>query len=92
VEVDDAWGDEEPLGVDRLPSRSPDPADLRDPAVHDRDVGAIARKPRPVDDHPVPDDEVVRHDAPPVRFKAPGQTLSFPAALQEIPPVKRRVA
>jgi hypothetical protein len=61
VEVDDARGDEEPLGVDRLPGRSPDPADLRDPAVGDRDVGAIAREPGPVDDHPVPDDQVVRH-------------------------------
>src|SRR5262249_55365484 len=76
VEVDDAGSDEEPLGVDRRLGRAANTADLRDPAVLDCDVSAIARKAGPVDDHPVPDDEVVRHGTLPAPIEPLSSTLA----------------
>ena len=67
VQIDDPRRDEEPIGIDGRGRRAPDLPDLHDRPVLDRHVGPIARKSRPVDDHPVPDHEVVRHDVPGLR-------------------------
>src|SRR5439155_2707181 len=61
VEVDDAGSDEQSLGIDRPGGRAANAADLRDRSVLDRDIGLVAREPGAVDDHPVPDQQVIVH-------------------------------
>src|SRR5256886_17637780 len=50
------------VGVDGRGRRPADLPHLDDRPALDRDVGAIAGEARPVDDHAVPDDQVVGHD------------------------------
>src|SRR2546429_1829551 len=61
VEVDDAGSDEQSLGIDRPVGRAANAANLRDRSVLDRDIGLVAREPGAVDDHPVPDQQVIGH-------------------------------
>src|SRR2546426_934670 len=44
-----------------LPGRAANAANLRDRSVLDRDIGLVAREPGAVDDHPVPDQQVIGH-------------------------------
>ncbi len=59
VDVDEAGGDDQPVGVDAARRRPVDPPDLGHHAAADRDVGRHRRPRRPVDDLAAPDDEVV---------------------------------
>ena len=73
VDVDEAGGDDEAGGVDRLGRLALDatlPAHLDDDAVLHRHVAHEAVAPRAVHDGPVPDHQVV-HDPPPLRSALP---------------------
>ena len=59
VQVDDARHEREAGGVDRLARRAVDAADLRDPAIPDRDVGGDGGVTAAVVDGRAADQEVV---------------------------------
>ncbi len=65
VAVDEARRHHVTLGVERFLGGRGDAADLRDLAVLDADVAAIARQSGTIDDHAVLDDEVECHGSPP---------------------------
>ncbi len=50
MDVDPARRDQKPFGVNRLPGRAVDVADLGDQAVYDRDIRTIRRLPGAIDD------------------------------------------
>ena len=64
VHVDEAGGDEQPVGVDRPARRAVDPAHLGDAAVGDRDVAGERRAAEPVDDRPTAYHEIVHVPLP----------------------------
>src|SRR6185503_1100907 len=61
VTVDEAWRDDQAVGVERALGRRPNPPDLDDPAVLDCDVAAIARASRAIDDGPATNHEIESH-------------------------------
>ena len=61
VAVDEAWRDDEPVGVDDLARPLADAADRIDPAVAHADVGRVRRQTGSIDHHPVLDHQVKRH-------------------------------
>ncbi len=63
VRVDEAGGDDVPVGVDLAPAPFVDRAHGDDASAHDGDVGHHGRRSGTVDDDPVPDDQIDRHVA-----------------------------
>jgi hypothetical protein len=76
--IDKPGCDDEAFGIDLAPACAIDPPDGNDRRTADADICAIAREPRPIDDHSAAHDEVVGHryprsagcDARPVRCRA----------------------
>src|SRR5438270_8553934 len=61
MDVDEARGDDSPIGVDRLPCRAVYDANRRNAPAGDRDVPAIRRSPAAVYDRATPNDEIEVH-------------------------------
>ena len=58
VDVDEAGGHDEPVGVDDARRALGDPAHRHDPAVSDPEIGLPGGCAGPVDDGTAPDDEI----------------------------------
>ena len=66
VPVDEARGDDLPLGIDLFTGARPNAADAGDAALQDPHIGAVTSKARSVDDGAVLDHEVVLHGSTPL--------------------------